>query len=116
MAFPFSIRAPIRYPDRVTKEIEPIVAALFRTLPVAFEEGTVTADAEAGLHGYVRYWVTLGAARQKVIDRCEHVIARVRRRCVLDDQQDAAADRVAAALLERCAHHYAGLSALHPKW
>lgn len=100
----------------MTKEIEPIVAALFRTLPVAFEQGTVTADAEVGLYGYVRYWVALGAARQKVIDRCEHVIARVRRRCTLNAQQEATADKVAAALLERCAHHYAGLSALHPKW
>lgn len=100
----------------MTKDIEPIVAALFRTLPGAFEQGTVTADAENGLHAYVRYWVALGAARHKVIERCEHLIARVRRRCALTPQQDAAADRVAAALLERCAHHYAGLSALHPKW
>ena len=100
----------------MTKDIEPIVAALFRTLPVAFERGTVTPDAERGLYAYVRYWVALGAARDKVIDRCEHLIARVRRRCELNDHQAATADTVAAALLERCAHHYAGLSALHPKW
>lgn len=104
------------YRTGVTNDIEPIVAALFRSLPGAFEERTVTGTAEADLYAYVRYWVALGAARHKVLDRCEDLVRRVRRRCTLTGAQSADADRVSAALLERCAHHYAGLSALHPKW
>lgn len=100
----------------MTKDIESIVAALFRTLPATFERGNVTAEAESGLYQYVQYWVALGAARDKVIGRCQHLIARARRRCKLKAEQEADADRVTAALLERCAHHYAGLAALHSKW
>ena len=99
----------------MTNNIESIVAALFRTLAGAFERGTVTADAETDLYEYVRYWVSLGAARDKLLGRCEDLITRVRRRCHLSADRATAADRVSRELLERCAHHYAGLSALHRK-
>lgn len=92
--------------------LEQIVADCFTVLPSAFETGTVTRDIEIALYAYVRYWVDLGSPRERVMLRCELLIQKMHERAHIPAEREADVPRVARALTDLSAHHFAGLSAL----
>ena len=92
--------------------LEEIIERCFRSLPATFETGSVTPAAEQALYAYVQYWVNLGSPRDRVMLRCERLLHSMHERAEVPADREADVPRVARALSDLCAHHFAGLSAL----
>ncbi|NUQ20504.1 MAG: hypothetical protein HOQ09_06035 [Gemmatimonadaceae bacterium] len=96
----------------MSNDIDRIVRECFRELARASELGAVTPGAEAVLYEYVRYWMALGAPRDRVLARCEGLIKRATERVRPEDVSASDGEKLCRELVERCVHHYAGLSTL----
>ena len=96
----------------MSNDIDAIVRECFRELARASELGAVTPGAEAALYEYVRYWMALGAPRERVLARCESLIKRATERVRPETATESDAERLRRELLDRSVHHYAGLSTL----